>query len=80
VRDLALTLAVIVAFAGLVTAHVTIAIGLLRRPERRWRAPLALVLPPLAPYFAVGARMWVRASIWVACLGGYGITRWLGSM
>ena len=78
-RDLVLTVVLVVAFAGLVTAHVTIAVGLVRRTHR-WRAPLALVVPPLAPYFAVGARMWVRASIWVMCLAAYGITRWLGSV
>jgi hypothetical protein len=78
-RDIVVTLGLILAFAGLVTAHVAIAVGLLGRAHR-WRAPLALMIPPLAPYFAFGARMWVRAAVWTACLVAYGVTRWLGSV
>jgi hypothetical protein len=53
----------LVAFATLVTAHVTIAIGLLRRSPR-WRAPVALVIAPLAPIWGWQSHMRVRAMVW----------------
>ena len=77
-RDLVLTVSVIAGFALLITAHVTIAFGLARRAPR-WRALVALVIPPLAPYWALGARMWVRASLWLASVAIYGVGRWLGA-
>ncbi len=53
----------VVAFAAIVTAHVAIVFGLLRRTPR-WRAPLAFVVFPLAPYFAWREHMRPRAIIW----------------
>ena len=69
-----LVAAVVLAFAFLVTAHVAIAVGLLgRRP--RWRAPVALVFAPIAPYWAWKERMRVRAGVWTAGLVVYVIAR-----
>jgi len=55
--------AVVVAFAIVVTTHVAIAFGLIRRTPR-WRAPLAFVVFPLAPYYAWREHMRVRTIIW----------------
>ena len=55
--------AVVVAFAVVVTTHVAIAFGLIRRTPR-WRAPLAFVVFPLAPYYAWREHMRVRTIIW----------------
>jgi hypothetical protein len=66
--------AMIAAFALLVTAHVTIAWGLAGRAPR-WRAAVALVVPPLAPYFAARERMPVRASAWMCALVVYAALR-----
>jgi hypothetical protein len=55
----------LVAFATLVTMHLTLAAGLLRRAPW-WRAPLALVVAPLAPWWGWGAKMRVRSTLWVA--------------
>ena len=51
-------------FAILCTAHLALALGLaLKKP--RWKAPLALLLPPLAPYWGYGAKMRFRVVLWV---------------
>jgi hypothetical protein len=72
-RDLAVMGAVIGAFALFVVAHVTIAFGLLRRgPRVKKRVALAaLVVAPLAPYFAIRERMGVRAALWIGALVTY---------
>jgi hypothetical protein len=62
----------VVAFATLVTVHITLAFGLARRPPR-WRGFLALVVAPLAPWWGWQARMRVRGALWVAAAAMYGI-------
>lgn len=64
----------VLAFAVLLTAHGTIVVGLVRRPPR-WRAPMALVLAPFAPYWALRSRMYVRAGLWLAAAVVYGLVR-----
>jgi len=73
-----LVAAVVLAFAFLVTAHVAIAVGLLGRAPR-WRAPVALAVPPLAPYWAWRERMRVRAGLWAAGLVVYVAARIVAS-
>ena len=67
--------ALVVAFAALVTMHVAIAAGLASRPPR-WRAIAAVVVPPLAPYWAFRDRMPVRAVLWLASAAAYVGARW----
>jgi hypothetical protein len=63
-RDAALLAVLVLAFAALATLHVALAVGLLaRRP--RWHGALALVLPPLAPYWGARQGMRARAIAWV---------------
>jgi hypothetical protein len=65
VADVALLLVLVTSFALGLTAHAAIAWGLaFARPW--WRAPVALVLAPLAPVLAVRARLYVRAAVWLA--------------
>ena len=66
--------AIVVAFAVAVTAHVTIAFGLLRR-QPRWHSVVALVIFPLAPYWAVREKMRVRAALWIVGVVGYVVAR-----
>ncbi len=66
--------ALIGSFAVTVTAHVTILVGLARRPPR-WRAAAALMVPPLAPYFALRERMRVRAALWIVAAVVYLLAR-----
>jgi hypothetical protein len=70
------TLSLVVAFASLLTAHVTIIAGLAARSPR-WRAPAAAVVFPLAPYWASRAGMHTRSVAWVASAVAYAISRWL---
>jgi hypothetical protein len=59
------------AFATLVTMHLTLAIGLLRRAPR-WRAALGLVVPPLAPWWGWREKMRVRSALWGVAAVVYG--------
>jgi hypothetical protein len=68
--DGAAFVALVVAFAVCVTAHVGILFGLARRTPR-WRAAAALVVVPLALYWAVRAKMYVRAAAWVVGIVAY---------
>ena len=59
------------------TAHVALVWRLAQRPPR-WRAPVALLCPPLAPLFGASERLFVRTGIWVLAWGVYVATRLLG--
>ncbi len=61
-------------FALLLTSHVGLALGLLSRPPR-WRAPIALLVPPLAPYWGMETGMRRRAALWIVALFTYVIAR-----
>lgn len=63
-------LTLVSSFAILCSAHVALALGLTRQ-KPRWKGPLALLLPPLAPYWGYGAKMRVRAVLWVAAFCVY---------
>ena len=69
---------VVLAFAFLVTAHLAIAVGLVAK-KPRWRALVALVFAPLAPYWAWREHMRVRAGLWTAGLLVYVIALVLAS-
>lgn len=72
--DAVVLIALVVSFAALVTAHVALAFGLtLARP--RWRGPVALLVPPLAPYWGMEAGMKRRAALWVTALVIYALAR-----
>lgn len=64
-RDEIVSLGVLVAFALLVTSHLTVVAGLAARAPR-WRAAVALVAPPLAPWWAIRVGMKRRAAAWLA--------------
>jgi hypothetical protein len=64
-RDEIVSLGLVGAFALLVTAHVTLVAGLAARP-RRWRAFVALIAMPLAPWWGFGVGMKRRAAVWLA--------------
>jgi hypothetical protein len=64
-------LAVIGVVVGLFSvAHVTLVIGLLRR-EPWWHGLVALVVPPLAPYWGYEAKLRRRVTLWVVSLAVY---------
>ena len=72
-------LALVGSFALHITVHVAIVAGLLSRSPR-WRAPLALLVPPLAPYWAMRERMRRRTALWLASLMVYILARIMGGI
>jgi hypothetical protein len=72
--DAALVIALVATSALLVTAHLCIAAGLVRR-RPRWRALAALIVVPLAPWFAARERMWLRVGVWGVGALGYAAAR-----
>lgn len=72
VTDLAAVAALVASFALLVTAHVAVVWGLaLRTP--RWRALVALVVPPAGLYWAWREQMRVRAGVGAVSLVVYAV-------
>ncbi|HEY3818706.1 MAG TPA: hypothetical protein VGL81_16160 [Polyangiaceae bacterium] len=72
-RDELVAGALLLAFAVVVTAHVTLVVGLAGRAPR-WRGLVALVVPPLAPYWGWAA-LRGRAVVWIAAAVAYGVLR-----
>lgn len=65
-------------FALLLTSHIAIVAGLLaRRP--RFRAPVAFLIAPLAPYWAYREGLRTRAFVWVIGALGYASARLLSA-
>lgn len=77
--DLGIYLVASLAFGILVTAHVSLVVGLLlRRP--RWRGLVALVLPPLAPYWGYETGLRLRTLVWVGAVCVYAVARILAGL
>jgi hypothetical protein len=68
--DLALIGLLSVAVGLHLVAHVTLVIGLFRR-DPWWRGLLALLVPPLAPFWGYEARLRGRVTLWVVSLAVY---------
>jgi hypothetical protein len=77
-RDEAVSTGLVVAFASLVTAHVTLVAGLAARPPR-WRALAGLLVFPLALLWARDERMHRRVVLWVTSAAVYAVLLWLAS-
>jgi hypothetical protein len=77
-RDEWVMAAVVLSFAALLTAHVTLVVGLARRTPR-WRAAVAAVVAPLAPVWGLRSGMTARAGVWIASASAYLVARWLAS-
>jgi hypothetical protein len=72
--NLALLLLPSLAFGLLATAHVALSALLLAR-KPRWRALLAFLFPPLAPYWGWAAGIKVWSALWLVgatlCIVGF---------
>ncbi len=77
--DEVIVAALVLAFAVLVTAHVTLVVGLATR-QPWWRAPVALFVAPLAPYWGYQAGLRRRAITWAAAAVGYAVFRWIANL
>lgn len=58
-------------FALLITAHVALVLGLLGQ-EGLWRALIALVVPPMAPWWGLRRGLLGRSALWLGALCIYG--------
>jgi len=67
VKDLVVSIALVIAFASLITVHVAIVWGLAFR-HPRWRALAAFFVLPLGVYWAWREKLRVRLWIFVAAL------------
>ena len=68
--DSDITALLVVSFATFVTTHFAIVVGLLGRPPR-WRAAVALLLVPLAAFWAFRGAMRGRLAVWLVSLAIY---------
>jgi hypothetical protein len=68
--DYALLGLISVALGLHLVAHVTLVIALVRR-DPWWHGLLALLIPPLAPYWGYEAKLRRRVTLWVTSLVVY---------
>ena len=73
-RDLIFVIVAIVSCALLITAQISIVAALAVRPPR-WRALVAIVIPPLAPFWALREKLRGRAATWIVSALIYAIAR-----
>ncbi len=69
-RDAVALALLVLAFATLVTVHVALVAGLAARAPR-WRGAVALVVPPLAPWWGWRTRMRARTVLWIVAAAIY---------
>ncbi len=67
----------ITSFATLLTAHIAIVIGLARKAPR-WRALVAVVLPPVGAVWAIRDKQRLRGVAWFVAAVVYVVVRLLG--
>ena len=68
------TVLLVASLAALVAAHVALVIGLAQlKPRVWWRPLLAILLPPLAPYWGTRYGMRLRAYAWIAAIALYAL-------
>jgi hypothetical protein len=72
-RDAVVFGMMVLGFATFVTAHLVLLVVLTIWEKPRWRGPVALLLPPLAPMWAWRAGRKFAASCWALGLVVYAI-------
>ena len=75
VRDFVVLAALLVSFATLLTTHLVIAVRLGWRTRPRYRGLVALLVPPLAPWWAYQQRWWRLVLLWVGAVAVYLVAR-----
>jgi hypothetical protein len=75
-RDEIVSVGLVGGFALLVTVHLTLVAGLAARSPR-WRAFVALVAAPLAPWWGMRSGMKGRAAAWLISAVAYVVFFWL---
>jgi hypothetical protein len=77
-RDDLVASALVLSFAVLVTVHVSLVARLAARAPR-WKALVALLVAPLAPYWGAKQGRRVQAALWIASATAYVALRWLAA-
>ena len=54
-------------------AHLGLLVGIAKRDPRRWRALVAFMIPPLAPYWGWQLGLTRRTHVWLGALAVYAI-------
>lgn len=70
-KDAIITLALVLALATLITAHVGLSARLALRERPRWRGLVAFVVPPLAVIWGLKAGWRGIAAVWLGAVGVY---------
>lgn len=72
-KDTVVLAMLVLSFATLLTTHLVIALRLSLRARPRYRGLLALLVPPLAPFFAWGQHWRRLAALWVGAVVSYAV-------
>jgi hypothetical protein len=70
-RNAILLAGLVLGLATFITTHVALAGRIFLRQRPRWRGLVALVVPPLAPIWALRAGWRVSAAIWIGAIALY---------
>jgi hypothetical protein len=73
--DLALLALLLLSFATLLTVHVVICVRLLFAKDRRWRGIVALLVPPLAPWWSREEAWRTSTRLWLGAVVVYALAR-----
>jgi len=76
-NPLVLFVMMVLACAAMLTAHVALVIGLAKHIPR-YRALVAVFVPPLGAYWAIRAKQHVRGVAWIIAASAYVVMRLLG--
>jgi hypothetical protein len=79
VRDYAVLAALLLSFATLLTTHVAIALRLVLRARPRYRGVVALLVPPLAPWWAYEQGWRRMVVVWIVAVAVYLVIRVLAA-
>ena len=79
-RDFVVLAALLLSFATLLTTHVAIAVRLTWRARPRYRGVVALLVPPLAPWWAYEQRWRRMALVWLGAVAVYLVARVLAAL
>ncbi|MEM1031017.1 MAG: hypothetical protein AAGN82_11745 [Myxococcota bacterium] len=79
-RDQLLLGALLSSFATWMTVHAAIAVRLGLAGPRRRDALWALLVPPLAPWWAWRRKWRFSAGLWVTAVAVYALARWLAAV
>jgi cell shape-determining protein MreD len=68
------TVLLVASLAALIVAHIALVIGLAQlQPRVWWRPLLAILLPPLAPYWGTRHGLRLRTYAWLAAIALYAL-------